>query len=96
MTGNGYESAETCFENTREIATSQLNFGGFYPYETTVRRWRAAVKRWLTSATRVAAASHGTKRAAASKVRNLSDRFLDTKATDDKFFKNSISYVNQN
>ena len=38
MTGNGYESAETCFENTREIATSELNFGGFYPYETTVRR----------------------------------------------------------
>lgn len=40
MTGNGYESAETCFENIREIATSELNFGGFYPYETTVRRRR--------------------------------------------------------
>jgi hypothetical protein len=47
-------------------------------------------KRWLPSATRVAAASHGTKRAAASKVRNLSDRFLDTKATDDKLFNNPI------
>ena len=25
MTENGYESAETCFENIREIATSELN-----------------------------------------------------------------------
>ena len=41
MTGNGNHMnmyAKTYLLKTREITSSKLNFGGFYPFETTVLR----------------------------------------------------------